>query len=163
MSFKTPVKTNDAPRNDLLLSQAIIFGGVVYCSGSVGLDPKTNELVSGGIGERTVSARILNSRLKQTNPPYKITNKVFRIRNYHMENRGLTSRLYVATYQAQAIRNLTAVLEAAGSNINNVVKVTIFITDMQNYAAVNKVYEKYWGDIKPVGPTIRLCARRTWS
>jgi len=43
--------------------------------------------------------------------------------------------------KAQALKNLSAVLEAAGSSIDNVVKVNVFLTDMANFAAMNKVYE----------------------
>lgn len=44
-------------------------------------------------------------------------------------------------HQAQALKNLGAVLEAAGSSIDNVVKVNVFLTDMKDYASMNKVYE----------------------
>lgn len=44
--------------------------------------------------------------------------------------------------QHQAIKNLTAVLEAAGTNINNVVKVNVFIDDMANFAAMNEVRKR---------------------
>ena len=57
-------------------------------------------------------------------------------------------------WQAQALKNLTAVLEAAGSSIDEVVKVNIFITDMANFGAVNAVYEKvFTKDPKPVSLT----------
>lgn len=46
------------------------------------------------------------------------------------------------TKQHQAIKNLTAVLEAAGTNINNVVKVNVFIDDMANFAAMNEVRKR---------------------
>jgi enamine deaminase RidA (YjgF/YER057c/UK114 family) len=49
----------------------------------------------------------------------------------------------------QCIKNLTAVLEAAGTNINNVVKVNVFLSDMNDFDKVNEVYCTYWGDIKP--------------
>lgn len=51
--------------------------------------------------------------------------------------------------QHQCIRNLTAVLSAAGSAIENVVKVNVFLTTMQNFAAMNEAYKQYWGEIKP--------------
>lgn len=44
----------------------------------------------------------------------------------------------------QSCRNVAAVLEAAGTNLSKVVKTTCFITDMQNFAVFNKVYEKYF-------------------
>ena len=50
----------------------------------------------------------------------------------------------VADQTNQAIKNLKAVLEAAGHALEDVVKTTVFITDMANFAAVNKVYERYF-------------------
>ena len=50
----------------------------------------------------------------------------------------------------QCIRNLSAVLEEAGSSLHNVVKVGVFLTDMTNFAAMNKVYEAMFKDPKPV-------------
>jgi enamine deaminase RidA (YjgF/YER057c/UK114 family) len=44
---------------------------------------------------------------------------------------------------------LTHVLEAAGSSIDKVVKVNVFIDNMDNFAEMNSVYTQYWGDIKP--------------
>jgi len=46
----------------------------------------------------------------------------------------------------QAIRNLKAVLEAAGSSLEKVVKTTCFITDMNDFGAFNEVYTKYFVD-----------------
>lgn len=42
---------------------------------------------------------------------------------------------------AQALKNLSAVLDAAGSRIDNVVKVNVFLTNMADFAAMNKVYD----------------------
>jgi enamine deaminase RidA (YjgF/YER057c/UK114 family) len=41
------------------------------------------------------------------------------------------------------------VLEAAGSSIEKVVKVNVFLADMGDFAKVNEVYKEYWGDVKP--------------
>ncbi|KAL2211115.1 Endoribonuclease L-PSP [Sarocladium strictum] len=49
----------------------------------------------------------------------------------------------------QCIANLKAVLEAAGSSLEKVVEVNIFLTDMDDFARVNEVYEEYWGEPKP--------------
>ncbi|EGP89528.1 unnamed protein product [Zymoseptoria tritici ST99CH_1A5] len=49
----------------------------------------------------------------------------------------------------QVIKNLDAVLTAAGTTIENVVKVNVFIADMKDFAAMNEVYQTYWGDVKP--------------
>ncbi|EME83313.1 uncharacterized protein MYCFIDRAFT_52316 [Pseudocercospora fijiensis CIRAD86] len=44
---------------------------------------------------------------------------------------------------------LKNILEAAGSSISKVTKVTVFITSMENFAEMNSVYEKYFGQHKP--------------
>jgi len=46
----------------------------------------------------------------------------------------------------QVIKNLSAVLEAAGSSLSNVVKTTCFITDMAHFEAFNKVYSEYFSE-----------------
>lgn len=51
--------------------------------------------------------------------------------------------------QHQCIKNLTAVLEASGTTIENVVKVNVFLSNMDDFAAMNEVYMTYWGDVKP--------------
>ena len=49
----------------------------------------------------------------------------------------------------QAIVNLRNVLEAAGSGLDKVVKTTVFISDMNDFAVVNGVYAEQFGDTKP--------------
>ncbi len=49
----------------------------------------------------------------------------------------------------QAIVNLRNVLEAAGSGLDKVVKTTVFISDMNDFAAVNGVYAELFGETKP--------------
>jgi 2-iminobutanoate/2-iminopropanoate deaminase len=49
----------------------------------------------------------------------------------------------------QAITNLRHVLEAAGSGLDKVVKTTVFISDMNDFATVNAVYAELFGDTKP--------------
>jgi enamine deaminase RidA (YjgF/YER057c/UK114 family) len=41
-----------------IYNQAIVANGTVYCSGSIGVDPKTNKMVEGDIGARTVGASL---------------------------------------------------------------------------------------------------------
>ena len=52
--------------------------------------------------------------------------------------------------QTQCFKNLSAVLEEAGSSLKNVVRVGVFLTDMANFAAMNTVYETFFDDPKPV-------------
>ncbi|KIW47549.1 uncharacterized protein PV06_00240 [Exophiala oligosperma] len=94
MSTIQVVKASDAPTPVSHFSQARIWNGVVYCSGDLGLDPKTNQLVDGTTTERTV----------------------------------------------QAIRNLSTILEAAGSSLKHVIKVNVYLTTMDNFAAMNQGY-----------------------
>ncbi|KAM0556102.1 hypothetical protein ACHAPJ_006091 [Fusarium lateritium] len=49
----------------------------------------------------------------------------------------------------QIIRNLGAILDEAGSSLNDVVEVNIYLSDMKYYAKMNEVYGEYWGDLKP--------------
>jgi 2-iminobutanoate/2-iminopropanoate deaminase len=50
--------------------------------------------------------------------------------------------------------NLAAVLEAAGSSLGQVVKTTVFLADMAEFAAMNEVYGKFFGDLPPARATV---------
>ncbi len=60
----------------------------------------------------------------------------------------------VAEQTEQVIKNLSAVLEAAGTNLNNVVKTTVFLADMNDFAAMNEVYAKHFVE-KPARATVQ--------
>lgn len=55
---------------------------------------------------------------------------------------------------AQVLSNLTAVLEAAGSSLDKVVKTTIFLDNMDDFGAVNELYARAFGDHKPARSTV---------
>ena len=55
----------------------------------------------------------------------------------------------------QVFRNLEAVLAAAGSSLANVVKTTVYLTDMADFAAMNEVYAKRFGTHKPARSTVQ--------
>jgi 2-iminobutanoate/2-iminopropanoate deaminase len=55
----------------------------------------------------------------------------------------------------RVIRNLKAVLEAAGSSLDNVVKTTVFLKDMNDFAAMNEVYTQYFGKTAPARATVQ--------
>jgi 2-iminobutanoate/2-iminopropanoate deaminase len=55
----------------------------------------------------------------------------------------------IAEQAEQSLKNLKAVLEAAGSSLEKVVKTTCFITDMNDFAAFNEVYARYFAHNKP--------------
>lgn len=54
----------------------------------------------------------------------------------------------------QVIQNLKAVLEAAGSSLDQVVKTTCYLTDMSEFQTFNGVYEIYFGKTKPARGTV---------
>jgi 2-iminobutanoate/2-iminopropanoate deaminase len=96
-------------------SQAIEAGGIIYCSGSVGLNPTTSKLVDGGIEEQT----------------------------------------------KQALMNLSAVLQEAGSSLKSVLKTTVLIRDMADFPLVNSVYLKIFSEAK--GEDSPMPARTTFA
>ncbi|HKP70415.1 MAG TPA: RidA family protein [Pyrinomonadaceae bacterium] len=55
----------------------------------------------------------------------------------------------------QVLKNLSAVLEAAGTNLGNVVKTTVFLADMGDFAAMNEVYGRYFSENKPARATVQ--------
>ena len=56
----------------------------------------------------------------------------------------------------QAITNLKNVLEKAGSSLANVVKTTVFIKDMNDFAALNGVYAEMFGETKPARSCVEV-------
>ncbi|KAI0439139.1 L-psp endoribonuclease family protein [Xylaria telfairii] len=98
---KEAVSTQSSPAPLPQFSQAIKYNGMVYCSGSIGIDVATKELVKGGVQPETRAA----------------------------------------------IKNLSAVLEAAGSNLDSIVKVNVFLTTMDDFAPMNQVYDEFFGSI----------------
>jgi 2-iminobutanoate/2-iminopropanoate deaminase len=60
-----------------------------------------------------------------------------------------------AAQAAQALRNLAAVLEAAGSSLGRVVKTTIFLADMEDFGRVNEVYGSFFTGVKPARSTVQ--------
>jgi len=60
----------------------------------------------------------------------------------------------VAAQTKQVLINLSAVLEAAGSGLGNVVKTTVFLADMNDFAAMNDVYSEFFSENKPARATV---------
>ena len=58
----------------------------------------------------------------------------------------------------QVLKNLTAVLRAAGSDWTRVVKTTVVLTDLADFAAFNGVYERLLGGAKPARSTVQVAA-----
>src|SRR5205823_10615187 len=63
----------------------------------------------------------------------------------------------MAEQTRRVLDNLSGVLEAAGSSLDNVVKTTVFITDMANFAAMNEIYKQYFNsDAPPARSTVQV-------
>lgn len=105
------ITTSGAPGAIGPYSQAIAVGDLVFCSGQIGIDPSTGELVEG-----------------------------------------------VEAQADRALRNLAAVLDAAGATLADVVKTTIFLADMGDFAAVNAVYGRHVPDPPPARSTVQVAA-----
>ena len=94
MQGKKIIATTDAPAAIGPYSQAVRVGDTLYSSGQIPIDPKTGNLVEGGITEQT----------------------------------------------HQVLKNLSAVLAAAGVSFDHVVKTTVFLKNMGDFTAMNEVY-----------------------
>jgi 2-iminobutanoate/2-iminopropanoate deaminase len=105
------VATGSAPAAIGPYSQGIAVGDLVVCSGQLGLDPSTGELVDG-----------------------------------------------VEAQADRALRNLAAVLDAAGASFADVIKTTIFLADMADFAVVNAVYARHMPDPPPARSTVAVAA-----
>ena len=106
------VSTNAAPGAVGPYSQAITTDDLVFCSGQVGLDPATGQLVPGGVEAEA----------------------------------------------ERVIRNLEAVLDAAGCTLADVVKTTCFLADIEDFATFNGVYARFWSDAPPARSTFGVAA-----
>lgn len=107
--MKEVIISDKAPKPVGPYSQAVIVGPLVWCSGQIGIDPETGELVEG-----------------------------------------------IAQQAEQAFKNLKAVLEAAGSSLDRVVKVTVFITRMKEFAIVNEIYARFFQEPFPARSSVEV-------
>jgi 2-iminobutanoate/2-iminopropanoate deaminase len=56
----------------------------------------------------------------------------------------------------RVLKNLTSVLDAAGSSLRHVLKTTVFLVDMADFPAMNAVYERHFGSHKPGRSTVAV-------
>jgi 2-iminobutanoate/2-iminopropanoate deaminase len=64
----------------------------------------------------------------------------------------------ISTQTARVLQNLSAVLEAAGLSLANVVKTTVFLVDINDFGTMNEVYGRYMPDPPPARSTIGVAA-----
>lgn len=104
------VQTDRAPKAIGPYEQAIKVDSLVFTAGQIPIDPKTGNIVDGGIAAQT----------------------------------------------RQVLENLKGVLEAAGSSLDRVIKATVFLKNMADFAAMNEVYAEYFGSSKPARSTVAV-------
>ena len=61
----------------------------------------------------------------------------------------------VSSQTERVLENLKAILEAAGSSLNHVVKTTVFLKDMNDFPAMNEVYARYFTSAPPARSTVQ--------
>jgi 2-iminobutanoate/2-iminopropanoate deaminase len=71
---------------------------------------------------------------------------------------GENRRGDAAAETARTLDNLSAVLAAAGSDLGHVVKTTVFLVDMADFAAMNEVYAKRFGEHRPARSTVGVAS-----
>jgi 2-iminobutanoate/2-iminopropanoate deaminase len=99
---RTAVSSDQAPDALGPYSQAIVAGGMVFCSGMAGIDPATGAVADG-----------------------------------------------IEAQTDQALRNLAAVLSAAGASMDDVVKTTIYYANVKDFGLLNEVYSRHMPDPPP--------------
>lgn len=109
--MKQDVTTDNAPKADALMSQAIVSGNTIYVAGQIHADLDWN-LVGDTVAEKT----------------------------------------------AQIMKNISAILGAAGATLNDVVKVVIYVTDITQIKEFNEVYPSYFTEPYPVREAIGVLA-----
>jgi 2-iminobutanoate/2-iminopropanoate deaminase len=104
------VTTDAAPKAMGPYSQAIVAGGLVFVSGQIAIDPKSNQFVDGPIEQQT----------------------------------------------RQVLKNAASILQSVGGGLNQVVKTTVFLKDLNDFDAMNIVYSEFFPTHKPARATIQV-------
>lgn len=85
-------------------------------------------------------------------------NLIFTSGQIHLTPEGKFVEGTIEEQTHQVMKNLQAVLEAAGVSFKDVVKTTIYVTDLANYGKVNEVYGSYFSDPFPARETVQVMA-----
>jgi 2-iminobutanoate/2-iminopropanoate deaminase len=64
----------------------------------------------------------------------------------------------ITTQTTQCLRNVEAILKAAGSDLSHVLRCGVFLTDMKEFKAMNAVYARAFGDHRPARTTVQVSA-----
>lgn len=109
--MKKIIRTSNAPAPIGPYNQAILSGNMLYISGQIAINPRTDALVTGTIVDET----------------------------------------------KQVMENLQAILKEAGMDFENLIKTSIFISDMNNFSQINEVYGEYFDpETAPARETVEV-------
>ena len=73
-----------------------------------------------------------------------------------MNNKGIILSTKILEQTHQVMKNISYILENANINFNNIIKTTIFLSDMENFEIVNKIYSEYLKEHKPARSTVAV-------
>jgi 2-iminobutanoate/2-iminopropanoate deaminase len=107
---KQVIHTEQSARRHRAVLAAIVYNGMVFTAGQIGLVPGTRSLVEGGIEAQT----------------------------------------------RQALENVRAILTAAGTDLSRVLKTTVFLHSMDDFAAMNGIYATHFSDNPPARSTVQV-------
>jgi 2-iminobutanoate/2-iminopropanoate deaminase len=109
---QTAIASPHAPAAIGPYSQAIAIEGLVFCSGQLGLDPLSGQMVTGGVVAET----------------------------------------------RRALDNLKAVLAAADSSLDRVVRTSVYLVDLGEFQTMNAIYAEYFPNCPPARSTVQVAA-----
>jgi len=69
---------------------------------------------------------------------------------------GAVSGEDIVAQTRQVMKNVAAILEAAGSGLEKIVKTTVFLANLEDFARFNQVYAEFLGDAKPARATVQV-------
>ncbi len=112
MKTKSIITTKKAPNPIGPYSVGIEIDNFIFTAGQIGLDPKTNELVKGGIEAET----------------------------------------------RQVLTNISGILESRNCSMDNVIKTTVFLRDMNDFPKMNGIYSEFFVSDFPARSTVQVAA-----
>jgi len=106
------IRTDRGPAAIGPYSQAVRKGDWLFVSGQIALDPKSGEMVGGGVSDQA----------------------------------------------RRALENLRGIVEAAGGRLTDVLKTTVYLADMNDFATINEIYAEFFGDPAPARAAVQAAA-----
>jgi len=110
VNVKEMISTDRGPKAIGPYSQAIKANGLIFVSGQIPLDPRTQQMVDGDVARQT----------------------------------------------ERVLENLKGIVEGAGSSLDRVVKTTVYLKDLADFAAMNEVYGRYFSSRPPARATVEV-------